>query len=538
MKKCLTPVLFFLFLSQTAFTQSRGELIFSQFIDSKSTAELQILLNSSVEGVPPFFVNFLLPTNYAVDVYQLVYYTPDIDGVLVPASGAVFVPSGLTCSLPLVEYLHGTLTADNTVPSTLGALESVIGYAFATDGYVAALPDYLGLGPVSPGFHPYLHEETEASSSIDMLRATRNFCQQNAISLNEQVFLTGYSQGGHAVLATQREIEKKFNAEFNIEIVASGSGPYDLSNTQRNFVFNDPTYANPSFLPYAILSYQEVYGNLFNNLSEVFVPPFNTTIPSLFDGSNDVNTIDSQLPEEWKTMFQPSYLNAIQQNFFHPARIALFRNNLHRWKPRHQLRLYYCTGDELVDFRNSLVAWWNFFIRGAGSKVRTFPVGDFNHRDCAPIVLIIAKLQFDSRKASCQNNSATTAKNKLVDKDMYGLASFVHEDQEPDMVALLKDAGLHGLAKALLDKENNRPEFQSLTLYPNPVKDKSAIDLSFIGEEVLHINIYDPAGRIVQQLYPLENEKVIELYTGDLKAGVYIVEVTADKTYRIKMIKN
>ena len=58
----------------------------------------------------------------------------------------------------------------------------------------------MGLGS-SPGFHPYLHARSEATASVDMLRAGRNYCASNNIGLNGQVFLAGYSQGGHTEMA-------------------------------------------------------------------------------------------------------------------------------------------------------------------------------------------------------------------------------------------------------------------------------------------------------------------------------------------------
>ena len=36
------------------------------------------------------------------------------------------------------------------------------------------MPDYLGMGE-SPGLHPYVHGESEATATLDMIRAAREF---------------------------------------------------------------------------------------------------------------------------------------------------------------------------------------------------------------------------------------------------------------------------------------------------------------------------------------------------------------------------
>ena len=60
------------------------------------------------------------------------------------------------------------------------------------------MPDYIGMGE-SPGLHPYVHGESEATATIDMIRAAREFITDSLNLIdNHQVFLSGYSQGGHA----------------------------------------------------------------------------------------------------------------------------------------------------------------------------------------------------------------------------------------------------------------------------------------------------------------------------------------------------
>ena len=53
------------------------------------------------------------------------------------------------------------------------------------------MPDYIGMGD-SPGFHPYVHAKSEATASIDMVRAAREYLSTTNFVDNNELFLTGY----------------------------------------------------------------------------------------------------------------------------------------------------------------------------------------------------------------------------------------------------------------------------------------------------------------------------------------------------------
>lgn len=114
------------------------------------------------------------PIDYDVDFYRIVYRTPAAVGdSLTLASGLVAAPVSSECSFPLVSYHHGSFYYDEVLSELTGSSDQhYVGIPFAANGYVAALPDYLGYGatPVDH-LHPYIHAETEASAVVDMLRA-------------------------------------------------------------------------------------------------------------------------------------------------------------------------------------------------------------------------------------------------------------------------------------------------------------------------------------------------------------------------------
>ena len=327
--------------------------------------------------------------SYGVDVYQVTYSTlsPRNDPVL--ASGAVFIPNGTPGSAPLLAFQHGTLILSNEAPSVAGTDSQLIGVVMASDGYVVAEADFLGLGHTADGLHPYLHAKSTATAVIDMLRATRTTVNMLRPGLlNGQLFLAGYSQGGQATMATHMLMETYHAAEFTVTASAPMAGPYDLSGTMAaGLADTSVPYASPYYLPYLLFSYQQVY-ELYDNVTNALVETYATDLPPLFDGAHGSSAIDAVMPTSGipAEILQPAYRADFETNAAHPLRAALELNDTFRWVPQAPMRLYHCEGDEVVPFANSQVAFDWFGTNGATHVELVLHGGDTNwygHGDCA-----------------------------------------------------------------------------------------------------------------------------------------------------------
>lgn len=436
----------------------------------------------------------------------------------------VFLPVvAETTYMPVFSYLHGTLTRDMDAPSYLTGLESVIGWIMAMDGYISVLPDYLGMGD-GPGIHPYSHADTEASATVDALKAAGQFCMMSGVLAKPdgRLYLSGYSQGAHAALATQRELQNHPVSGLSLMKTVAGSGAYSLSYIQKNFLFDQPEYPNPSFLPYLILGYQEMYGDLYTSLNKVFVPPYRNTIPDLFNGSLTVEEIDSQLPSQWMTMFIPKYLWDIRYRYFHPVNMALRDNDLTDWKPESDLHLYYCTCDELVAKENSMLAYLSFLLRGS-SKVSCLPVGPFTHFECAPFVLMLAKIQFDC--ASGINPCILSLPGLTKSAPLPELTQFdaaIGGAPSPDQNELMKISEL----AAYFDVQ--KLSVGSIKVWPNPARDVIQVSVPDDGINTRILEIYDVSGKMVIQKNITRWPAEIEV--SPLKSGIYQVVVNGNST--------
>lgn len=365
----------------------RGRLISAELVSTLDQATIQFVFQ--LAGYP-------LTADKDVRFYKLLYETVDAHGLRTVASGALALPVGVTTPLPLVSYQHGTVVERSGVPSRLTPqnLESYLGVAFATYGYAAVLPDYLGLGD-SPGFHPYHHARSEATSVVDLLRAARTYCGTNGIALNDKLFLAGYSQGGHATLAALREIEAAHADEFTVTACAAGAGAYDLSGVTLDRVLEGGPVPNPYYYPYLLAAYVDVYA-VADSLGDLLHEPWNTTVPPLFNGLTSSSVINAALPPSPLVALDSTLADALQSGVDHPLRTALQDNDLHDWTPKAPLRLYHCSGDQDVIPANSQVAYDAFRARGATQVDLIDPHPGANHSGCIQPTLLDTKAWFDS----------------------------------------------------------------------------------------------------------------------------------------------
>jgi dienelactone hydrolase len=367
----------------------RGRVLAATALPTLSKVELAFIF--AFAGVP-------LTPQFDVAVQRLQYETIGPWGARTVASGLLLRPLGATAPLPLVVYQHGTLARKADAPSAQASQERYIGAAYAATGYAAVLPDYLGLGD-SPGLHPYHHAVTEATAGVDLLRAARAYCGGQGIALNGQLFVTGYSQGGHAAAALQRELEEFHADEFPVTAAAPMAGAYDLSGTTAEEMLSGRPQPNPYYLAYLLAAYQEVY-RLAPSFADLLRAPYHLTLPPLLDGQHsggEINAAMPQPPAPPTDILKPEYLAAFRADPEHPLRRALRDNDLLAWTPRAPIRLYHCSGDRDVPPQNSAVAHARFLSRGANATLLDpLPGGD--HGNCVLPAMLAAKAWFDSLK--------------------------------------------------------------------------------------------------------------------------------------------
>jgi hypothetical protein len=366
----------------TTLTDPRGELVSKTLVASYTPTQVDSMLaatgNSVLSAIDPL---------YTVDFYKLIYKTIDPSGNLTTASGALILPRNCPDDLRWASYQHGTVLEKNDVPSRFSQ-ETIIGIVLGSGfGFAVSEPDYLGLGD-SPGLHPYMHGKSQATASVDMLRASRKvFTEQNA-KMGDKLFLFGYSQGGHATMALLKELETYHSTEFKVTAASPMAGPYDTSGYQAETISSDEAYPAPYYLPYIALSYNSVY-KIYPSIKDFLKPPYDSILPPLFDGYHSAGDVDAVMPNVPSQIIRSEVLNDFRYNYANSFREVLRKNDLYEWKPKAQIRMCHCEGDDHVVYQNALVAKTSFEAKGA-NNVELFNPGNFGHGDCAVPCLIDA----------------------------------------------------------------------------------------------------------------------------------------------------
>lgn len=365
-------------------SQERGDLISSSLINTYSIAEIRQLWSN-------LGIDYSFGLRYPVDAIRINYQTLDVNGNLTQASGALIVP-GSDLSFPLMSLQHGTESKRNLVASEspLNSVEGIAGLYMSSLGYLVSIPDYLGFG-ISTLRHPYCHAQSNAIASIDFIRASLQYCQENGINTNGQLFLTGYSEGGYITLALQKEIEQNYSGEFSITAAAPMAGPYDLYGTIRD-VFGKSSYIDLGYIGYLFTAYNEIYG--WNRLNDIFKSPYGDLMNNLFNGSLTWGQILSQLPGTFnqlvKTGFRNDFLNGNEPEISS----AFQQNTLLNWSPQAPIRFFHGNADQIVSYQNALTAVANLKNNGA-SNISLITIYGGTHETAAAESFIGMILWFD-----------------------------------------------------------------------------------------------------------------------------------------------
>lgn len=337
---------------------------------------------------------------YGVETHRVVYCTVSPSGSGTTASGLLALPQGRSGTLPVMLYEHSTVTAKTDTPSFLQGTESrAVPFLFASDGFAVVAPDYLGLG-VSPGRHPYLHAATEASASLDMLRAAATVSGHRGARLSHGVFISGFSQGGQAAMAAARTLQSG-GRPWRPAAVAPIAGPYDLSGAETSAVL-DPDRTNPQhasvYMAFIFTAWKNLY-HLYADPRQVFTAPYADTVEGLFDGSHSFTEIDAALPAPAE-LFRPEILALIN----HPSgryAAALRANDVCRWAPSAPIRLYASPGDRDVTIANAEQCRRQITARGGTAQL--IDMGGVDHVGTAIASLPLVRTWFSQLAASTTN---------------------------------------------------------------------------------------------------------------------------------------
>ncbi|MFJ2954330.1 lipase [Streptomyces sp. NPDC087270] len=285
---------------------------------------------------------------FGVDAYQLVYRTVDPEGRPTTASGLLVLPRSREHALRTVSFDHGTASYRSDAPSSVTEVGFVSAPAvtYASAGFAAVAPDYLGLG-AGPGPHPWMDVPSETTASLDMLRAARAFVPRTGRVLGHDVLVTGFSQGASAAMALARTLQAGGDRWFRLEAVAPISGAYDFQHAELPALLAGSLDAKSSVLytAYLLVAWNRLH-HLYDSPDEVFQAPYDSTIEALFDGAHTGQQLLAGTPDTLGPLLTPHGLDMLRHPTAQLAAALRVADNTCDWKPRVPVRLYDADADE------------------------------------------------------------------------------------------------------------------------------------------------------------------------------------------------
>jgi len=320
----------------------------------------------------------LIPEDYDKPVfgykaYKIPYTTTDEEGNSVKVSGLMVVPTGILegmkqAGLSVVSDDHDTRFGNFEMPTVFAESNNAPDGSpvifTSMMGFVTLQPDYIGYGDSLEHYHPFILKKSLANATVDFIDAARKFAQENSIPLNDQLYLTGYSEGGYAALATLKKIESE--SLMPVTMTVPMSGPYDLERIGMGVISSD-TLPVPSFMAYVAYAYALTYDEPIDSMIN---EPYASKLDELFDGSRARPEVDPELTTITKGpdgLFDGAFSYDFLTNSSNWFRTSLAENNVYKWAPQTPVRLVHCEGDDVIPYGISELAAGTMQQMGAAS---------------------------------------------------------------------------------------------------------------------------------------------------------------------------
>lgn len=346
-----------------------------RYKDKLTTAQLISRINAFIPNADSF-----IHPKYDVTAYRIFYKTHDYQNNEITASGLVFVPEIKNYYLPVVLYQHGTAIQKQEVPSIAADMGYYVPFIMASEtGTLVCASDYIGLG-FSDGVQHFYEPSEEANAVVDMLGSVQLLLNKTyrQLTFDYDVFLIGYSQGGHATLAAQRKLETKYPYQFHLKASAPMAGWFSLEkSTQFSIMKDSLDYSFSSayaFLIHSIQTTQQIYPTY----TSVFIPPYDSLTNVLFNGTYSTGAVGAQFPDFFYTVLQPAFRNDLKNNpnniFLNAAKKYDVIND---WIPKTPTRFYHSKSDEIAFYDNSEIAFNTF--KSKSGNVELINLGNYSH---------------------------------------------------------------------------------------------------------------------------------------------------------------
>ena len=277
----------------------------------------------------------------------------------VKASGLILKPPSNE-PLPLLIYFYPTLLNKNEAPSlippTALSMDSIEDYRLmliflALQGYIVMVPDHVGYGSSEDMLHPYLHKQSVAQTATNFLQSAVNTLREKGAVIQRELFIMGYSQGGHGALAFAEAMQNR-SMDFEIKAVSVGGGPYDLLYTAQELL--DQKQILKLVVAPLLQSYSYIYGWDLNDI--VRKESYADVVSQIYRQDSLQEAVEA-LPSSTGSLFHPQFLRDMGTGRGDFYQRALEENSVYDWDPDFPVLLFHVKNDGIVPYKNMEIAY-------------------------------------------------------------------------------------------------------------------------------------------------------------------------------------
>lgn len=309
--------------------------------------------------------------------YYIIDYTSDYKGELKNTRGLLILPNNVD-TLDLIGYFHGThiplniANVDGNTPTLYrGGSEDflearAVCTPWASAGFAVFMPDYFGYDITEDIEHPFVYYPELFKANIDGLLAAKAFMNEKGIVYDNDLFLSGWSQGAGAAMSAHYYIQNNYADEFNIVATSGLAGPYNF----YGFLTSVLDRKDESFERLGLYSWAVYAVNKFSDLERPTDQIWSYPVYDQIAASNVPSTVPAEI-------VNPFFLSKINDKSDTAMIRQLELNSFHEgWTPVGNVFLHHGDADDVVPYFNSVDAFDGLSAAGATIKFYSYPGGD------------------------------------------------------------------------------------------------------------------------------------------------------------------
>ncbi|HEV2412963.1 MAG TPA: lipase family protein [Candidatus Saccharimonadales bacterium] len=255
------------------------------------------------------------------------YYSQDTQNKPIVVYARAYIPQTSTAA-PILGMAPGTTgigdecaaSLENVAISNWGNYESVM-MAYASQGFAGVITDYEGMRDPSR-IHHYMVGVLEGRAVLDSIKAFEKLPQAVGHLNTSQVFLAGYSQGGHSAFWADT-LAASYAPSIKISGLVVWAPVLNVEQTLQGILSGSTL---DWFGPYVLVSYSDYYHTNYN-ISNILLPKWSSNLDANVLG-NCVGTAISFWGTNPAAVYTPQFISDLRSGTLPSSRYGSLQDDM------------------------------------------------------------------------------------------------------------------------------------------------------------------------------------------------------------------